>query len=306
MTEPDRVEPRRRLLWNGLRWGLALLIIAVLLRMVKPADFVHALSGVPLYPYLAIAGAYLLISFFADSGYWWMFLRLFGIHRPYDEMLAVRGYTYLLMVINYGFSVGGIGVYLRNRAGVPALRSGALMLLFMVSEWLCLAALTLLGLRLVGDGRLPGLALFCAVFVAATLALILLLKSPWISTRAARVGVPGVLHDTPLRVWLSVVVLRAPYLGLMIVYHAVALPLFGVSAPPEVVAAFVPALLFIAGLPLTPAGLGTAQAAMVYAFRDYGAPENILAMSLATMVLVTFGRLPIGLWYAWRRPAILG
>jgi uncharacterized membrane protein YbhN (UPF0104 family) len=304
LDESTPTDVRRRRIWNAVRWALALLIIVALFRLVRPAELGQALAGVPLGPLLAVIGTFLLATFLADTAYWWLYLRLFRIERPYRELLAVRGYTYLLMLINYNLSVGGIGVYLRNRAGVSTSRSGALMLLFSIAEFLCLAGIAFVGLRLSGESRLAPLEWLCLAVIGGVVAVLLVQRIRPVAALGARLGVPPLLYETPVQMFLLVAVMRAPYLLLIVAYHAVAFPLFGIHAPLELVVALVPVLLFVISLPITPFGLGTTQAAMVYLFKDYGATEGLLAASFLTLLL-TLARVPLGLWYAWRRRAIL-
>jgi uncharacterized membrane protein YbhN (UPF0104 family) len=55
--------------------------------------------------------------------------------------------------------------------------------------------------------------------------------------------------------------------------------------------------LAVAGIPITPAGLGTQQAAMLYFFSSYGSEAAILAFALAFPVALTLARMPLGLLY---------
>ena len=73
---------------------------------------------------------------------------------------------------------------------------------------------------------------------------------------------------------------------------------FQVELPFAFALAATPIVMAAGALPITPAGLGTQQAAMLYFFAPYGSEGAILAFGLAFPAALILGRLPIGLLYA--------
>jgi hypothetical protein len=72
---------------------------------------------------------------------------------------------------------------------------------------------------------------------------------------------------------------------------------FNIDAPFGVIMASMPPILIAAALPITPAGLGTQQAAMLFFWKGYGDPAAILAFGLAFPIGVTLARCLLGLRY---------
>ena len=60
-------------------------------------------------------------------------------------------------------------------------------------------------------------------------------------------------------------------------------------------ASLVPVIFFIASIPITPFGLGTLQAGMLFLFKDYSNQGNILAFSIAYATGLLLLRAIIGL-----------
>jgi len=58
-----------------------------------------------------------------------------------------------------------------------------------------------------------------------------------------------------------------------------------------------PGILLAGAIPITPAGLGTQQAAMVYFFSSYGSKAAILAFGLTFPVALVLSRCLLGLLY---------
>ena len=82
-----------------------------------------------------------------------------------------------------------------------------------------------------------------------------------------------------------------------VIFFYFAVRAFHMQIPFMALTALVPIIFFIGNLPITPFGLGTIQAAMLYFFQDYGTQANILAMSLVYTVSLMIFRALIGLYY---------
>ena len=70
------------------------------------------------------------------------------------------------------------------------------------------------------------------------------------------------------------------------------------SIPLVPLIAYVPIILLIISMPIAPCGFGTAQAAMLYLFKDYGTSVNIMAFGLTYSTSVLVFRSLIGLFYS--------
>jgi uncharacterized membrane protein YbhN (UPF0104 family) len=98
----------------------------------------------------------------------------------------------------------------------------------------------------------------------------------------------------PLRRYGQMVLLRAPMFAVSLCLHYFAAPAFGLDIPFAQLVAFLPVIFMIAALPITVAHLGTTQAAWVYFFSGFGAPEQLLAFSLAAHATFTATRALLG------------
>jgi hypothetical protein len=87
------------------------------------------------------------------------------------------------------------------------------------------------------------------------------------------------------------VLLHASFIG----FAAATLPAFGIHVPLPALVACVPVALSVAALPITVAGLGSAQLAMLALYGGFADEAAIVAYSLAHSVSLIVLRLPIGL-----------
>jgi hypothetical protein len=61
--------------------------------------------------------------------------------------------------------------------------------------------------------------------------------------------------------------------------------------------AYLPVILLIISIPISAFGLGTSQAAMLFLFKDYGSPAQIMAFSLTYSASIIVLRGIIGAYY---------
>jgi uncharacterized membrane protein YbhN (UPF0104 family) len=101
---------------------------------------------------------------------------------------------------------------------------------------------------------------------------------------------------------LQVASARAVHLGVLICGHVMAMRLFAVEVPLVVALAGLPVLFLVGALPISPAGLGTTQAAAITLFGAHapGASEAsrhavLLAYSLSFQIAVTAVMMSVGL-----------
>ena len=282
------------ILKRALPWLLGGLIVAALLAAVDPAAVAEALQQAALGRYLPLAVLFLLVWYLLETHNLQRLFRRFQVHAPFPELLAVRGYTYLLMIVNYALGVGGIGLYLRNRRGVPATRAAGLLLFFMLAELLALGLLAAAGATFV-DGEARGYALMTAGTILGGAGL-----GVPIARRLAGRPVLGQLLEpfaaAGAGAWLATIGDRALYFLTFVLFFHLAMPAFGLQVPIADLLCLVPLLFIIINLPITAAGLGTLQAGVLLLFAPYGEPATLLAFSVCYSATIILGRLPLGLW----------
>ena len=95
---------------------------------------------------------------------------------------------------------------------------------------------------------------------------------------------------------------RIPHVAAMVLGHWVALRVWGIPVPFAAALTLLPAVVIASVLPISPAGLGTTQAAFVYFFSSYapGATPaaqkaHILAFAIVYFVYGVVSLLAIGL-----------
>jgi uncharacterized membrane protein YbhN (UPF0104 family) len=91
--------------------------------------------------------------------------------------------------------------------------------------------------------------------------------------------------------------IRTAYFGCFVLFFWIGTRAFQIELPLGFAMASTPLILAAGSLPITPSGLGTQQAAMLYLFASYGSQASILAFALAFPVAVSLARMPLGLFY---------
>ena len=72
---------------------------------------------------------------------------------------------------------------------------------------------------------------------------------------------------------------------------------FGIQLPLALAMASVPPIMMAGALPISPAGLGTQAAAMLFFWSDYGDKASIVAFGLVFPIALTVTRCLLGLLY---------
>jgi uncharacterized membrane protein YbhN (UPF0104 family) len=121
-------------------------------------------------------------------------------------------------------------------------------------------------------------------------------------TALAKREVLAPLFDAGVRGHVIAVLARLPHVILIVLGHWFALLVWDVPVPFAIAATVMPAVVVAGVLPISPAGLGTIQAALVYFFSDYATgadadarAASILAFSIVHFVYGMLGQLAVGL-----------
>jgi uncharacterized membrane protein YbhN (UPF0104 family) len=223
-----------------------------------------------------------------DSVSTWIGLLALKIRWRLGKVLAVRGATYLLFMINYALGQGGFGYYL-YRSGEPPLRATGATLFLIGTNLATLLVLTF-GVWTIAGGRDHNAAMWWTLVIGTSafavylvvIAIRLALLSRWqVLAPLFEAGIPG--HAIAM-------LGRLPHVIVIVLAHWVAMSVWGIDVPFAVAATLMPAVALAAVLPISPAGLGTTQAAMVYFFSDYatGATGDDRAANLLVFGIVHF------------------
>lgn len=289
---------------SGLRrwgpWVIGIALVAVILMRVPLDAFRGAITH---GPHLVLAAVDLLVTVCAlctDSIASWIGLYTLRMRRPFAKVFAVRGATSLLVLLNYAVGQGGFGYYL-HRSGAPALRAtGATLFLIGIN----LAAMLLITplAWFVLDIEAPNSAMWwtitvgCGSFAAYLLVIAI---SPQFLVRR-QLFAP--LFDAGLRGHAIAILGRVPHVAIIVLGQWLALWAWDIDVPLRVAATVMPMVAIASSLPISPAGLGTSQAALMFFFSDYstGATAgaragNVLAYSIVHFVYALLASVVVGL-----------
>ncbi|HRC54384.1 MAG: flippase-like domain-containing protein [Myxococcales bacterium] len=265
MSEPQpsraRLDPSRRRL---LAWGIGVAIVAA---MASRVPFGQLRSAMAQGAYLRLAWATALIvavTMLADSFSTQVGLRALRLRWPFMRVLAVRGATYLLVLLNYVAGQVGLGYYL-HRAGVSVARAAGITLLFTGTTLATLLVVTTISWGAAGRG---GPLWWTLLLGCAGLGLYLVLvavRPRWLAQRELLAP----LFEAGLRGNAIALLGRVPHVLCVVFGHWVAMRAWGLPVPLLAGAVAMPGVVLAAILPISPGGLGTAQAAMVLFFSSY-------------------------------------
>ncbi|HJX27270.1 MAG TPA: lysylphosphatidylglycerol synthase domain-containing protein, partial [Thermoanaerobaculia bacterium] len=289
---------------RALPWLAAAAVFAWLLHRV-PVDEVGAALRHGSYLPLAF---YVLLEFIltlpTDAFATREALAVAGVRRSFGELLRARAATYLLSLLSYFASLGGIGWWVA-RGGERAARATGAVLLMLVANGIALVLIACAGLLidlppelspdrrqllvLLIAGALGGIGAYLGVIAA---------KVRWLAGRSALAP----LFEAGLAGHAQAVAARLPHMLLLALLHWGAFRIWGIDIPFLRGLALMPVVLLITALPITPSGLGTTQVLQVLffsAWADGATPEargaDVLAFSLVHWVFSLVWQGAIGL-----------
>ncbi len=307
MTPPPAKGSAARRVFNRLwPWLVSFAILAFLFARVPREALFTSLKSGPLLPLAAYTAMQVFLVLAADAYATAVSLAVVGFRQRFSPIFLARGATYILGILNYALGQGALGFYLQ-RSGVPAMRAAGIMAFLMVVNLgviLFVASFALLtggyperaqiNLSPLGYGLPGGLALYLGIIALAP---------QWL--RNYRLLAP--LLEAGLKGHYRAAAARLPHVLLLVITYWGALRLWGIQVPLAQGVAMVSLVLLIGALPVTPAGLGTSQAALVFLFSPYvplPGPEAraaaVLAFGLAYYFLGIVGQALLGFW-CWLR-----
>ncbi len=287
----------RKKLGPFLAWVVAIAILVYLFRGIPFAKVADALRGaywwaIPANAILIVL-VYLADSFAIKKTFGWFVAPL-----TYREVLVVRGATYILALLNYSVGQGAIVYFVNRSRGVPILRGTAAVLLIMGINVLVLLVLATLGLVVAPDVP-TGLRLIVLIAYAglAVYIVVVSLKPHWLAKRP----IFDVLLSAGISGHLRAMLVRLPHIASLLALSWFSLAAFGVVIPVGKAILCLPIVYFVTVLPISPQGLGTAEAMLILFFATYapGATDEshraaVLAANLLCRVIANAIQLSIG------------
>jgi hypothetical protein len=279
-----------------LPWLLAVCLVGYLLYTIPKEELWAALQRAHLVYLIAVVIYAILGSLVADS---WATARVFSWFLTpvgFGELLPVRAATYLMAILNYHLGQAGLVyfVYRRSRERQVSLAAiTGVILMILGTVLLLLTLFSVAGVVTTSDAQIRRYGWVPAAVGAGALVyfFVLTLKPRWLANRQllAPLFAAGVLGH------LKATLVRIPHVAVVVTGHLFAMRCFDVVVPLSIGLIYIPLLLLLASVPITPLGLGTMQLAAVHLFAGY-APGSEAArrasvlgysLSLASLAMVT-------------------
>ena len=251
----------------------------------------------------------MIVTAFAVTVWWalesaafaYLFTR-FNARLTWREARALRGLTYLVTPINWNLGTAAIILHLRRSKGIGAVQSTSSMLFYGLVDLMVLATLALAGASTLpaspAIASIQRAAAIADCFAIALLAVSMTSRPRWSWLRRLRgAGIFSTHRQATLGDLAVLVAVRTCYFGGFVLYFWLGTWAFHAAVPLLFALAATPIILVIGSLPITPAGLGTQQAAMLYLFAPYASEAAILAFALSFPVALICTRLPLGLLF---------
>jgi hypothetical protein len=280
----------------ALPWAIGLGLIALLLARVDARATLDALAAGDLARYapaaLVFVGAWLALDALLLS-------RLFSHLGPrirWSRAAWLRASTYPAMALSFHLASAQLTATLAREQGTGLARAAGGMLVHYVADLGALAAVALAGTCLAGGIPLPHLRAPLAAIALVCAAL--LLASRRIRSPRPR-GALEAVAALPPRVLGGLALGRAAFHASAALFVWWTAPAFHLSAPLGALLGRMPIVLAVASLPISPGGLGTAHAAMLWLFEGFGSEPQILAYGLVYSFTLTFLRVPLGALAWW-------
>jgi uncharacterized membrane protein YbhN (UPF0104 family) len=298
---PD--EKARTPLWKALLpWVGAVAIIAYLFWEVPLGEVWEAARQARLDWFIPLLLGAVGYWFLLDSGAYSYLITRFNAPLAWKEARAMRGVTYVVAAINWNIGTAAIVLYLRRFKDIPPLRSTSSILFYTMFDGIILLTLAFIGASFFGESAEietvqtgAGLLLLGnGVVLAALLANVPRWK--WLE-KIRGWSVFQTYRKAKPRDFAVLFAIRIAYFSGFVAIFLLGARAFGITVPFVLGLASVPVIMMAGALPITPAGLGTQAAAMLYFWEGTGERAAIVAFGLVIPIALTGARVLLGLPY---------
>ena len=290
-------------LWKTLApWAGAVAVIAYLFFEVPYVEVWEAASRARLDWLVPLMLISVLYWFLLDSLAYSYLVTRFNTPFGWDEARGMRAVTYLVAAINWNVGTAAIVLYLRRFKEIPPMESTSTLLFYMMFDTLILTSFALAGATVFGESpAIQKIQLGAGIVLAVNCLVLAMLAGErpgwaWLGRMRAWSVVRSYRMAHPRDFAVLLMIRIAYFAGFIGVFFIGALS-FGVDVPFTLAMASVPAILLAGALPITPAGLGTQAAAMLFFWSAYGDRGAIVALGLVLPVTLTLTRVLLGLPY---------
>lgn len=260
--------------------------------------------------FLLVIGSAIGTWFLIESKlYSYLFTR-FNAPVDFREGRSLRGMSYLLTPIHWNVGKAAVILRLRQTKDVPLLESTSTVMLYQGVDGMILAGLATFGMTLlpfvVADADdLSEQRSWALLIIVLTIVNLTVLRANWPTFKWLTWWRTISIHQAHRKIQLIDVALllvgKTVYHFIYILVFYFGTQAFGIELPFALVLAATPIIQALGGLPISPMGLGTQQAAMLYFFGSrFGgnaAEAAIVAFGFSFPVALNLGRCMLGLIY---------
>lgn len=278
--------------------------MVLLFRRCQWAQVVSTLSYMNVPLFLLYSICYFFFVWFIDC--WslaWLYGRL-GFPKLRTTIMRVRFTSYLMMVINYAAGQGTLAYILKRRHNVPFLKSTGIIALSMIIDlyWIISISFIVSFFSDIQTNGINFIPLVRSVWSIATFAMaILMILSKKLPQHKLFFfdklkDLSHVFHQVRLSDYAGLLLLRSPLHFCVISSLYFVAMMFGVHITFLNTLTYLPIVILIGILPITPVGLGTTQFAIIEFFKnlihgpiiDQGLispPNLLLSISLTSLLM---------------------
>lgn len=266
---------------RALPFLLALGLLVWVLRRTGMDELRGALSQTNFVLFFAFTFCSTLLTLVADSYATSYVYRRTVCPIRFREFLMIRGASYLPSMLNHNLGQAWLTYFMSKRYSAPLWRvAGATLLVYGTN----LAGLLILGAiaLLFNTQRVPWLAAVVALGGVAGLAYFAILT--WGKRWLGRWQATAPLVEIGVVGHLKAIAIRIPHVCALYLSTWLCFSFFGVWVPAGDALAYVPVLMVVAALPLTPGAVGTRDAVALELLAPFASPEHgVSAIAAATL-----------------------
>jgi uncharacterized membrane protein YbhN (UPF0104 family) len=271
-------------LWRRvLPFALAALLVVFVLSRLDIGEFVRAVRTTNYLGFFGFTVLFTLALLSTDS------LATAHVYRRtvcpvrYREVFVIRGASYLPSMLNHHVGQGWLTYFISKRYGAPLWRVACATLLVYATTFGCVFLLGAAALPF-NHGRIKWLApTIGGIAIAGFLYMIVVhLRPAFLKHRQATAP----LVEVGVRGHLLALAWRVPHIFILFLGTWIPFTFFDVNVPFVDALAFIPVVMLVTALPITPQGVGTRDVVAVQLLASY-APGNhqqqLAAVAAATL-----------------------
>jgi hypothetical protein len=284
-------------------WLVGAGILVYLIWRIELNPLLNALTHADVALYIPVLITFIVLNFLADTQNMHALLKEPVGSITFHDSLIIRGASYLLMIIDYTLGMGSIVYYLKKYKNLSIFQGTGLMLFLSYTTHISLLLMAITGSVLAVDSPsswLKQITMTCTFVLAIAIMLVILYKilpDKGFLKKIRQSVFVKIFIDSPARMYIINTVYRCGFYFTFILFFYIAVKAFNMDIPFLALVAYVPVILLIISIPISAFGLGTSQAAMLFLFKDYGEPAQIMAFSLTYSASIIVLRGIIGAYY---------